>query len=159
MCFECSIVMDARRRFSQETKVSWEDFLRAAYIREARLRDALIVDLATGDPLTEDEVAGIDPYRLAVMYEDGSLSKDWGKAPTVKQSSCCFTGSPADLRTPEADAARWLQMIETLHDTMKPCRRCNSYRRWKSPEGGTTCFDCSLGAMERRGFVVPSEGV
>lgn len=157
--FEDPIVIDAMRRFTEERGQSWEDFLRAAYIREARLQDALLVDLASGDPITEEEARLLDPYRIAVMYETGELSKDWGKAKTVTQNYAGATIAGAFQCGPEADAARYLKMIASLHETSRPCTKCSSNRRWRTGSCGVACFDCSLAPMLRRGFVVPSDGV
>src|SRR5688572_21649187 len=108
--FTDPIIEHARRRFTEETQLSWDDFLRLAYIREARKQDALVVDLGSGDPLTEDEVMRTDPYALAVMYEDGSLSKDWRSQPVVTQSEA---HDFSFARSPKADATRYERMVAT----------------------------------------------
>lgn len=89
----CPVLRDAQRRWRemQHDDANYEDFVRRHYCREARLSGGLVVSLATGDPLNEDEVMQMDLYPLAVMYDDGTYSKVWvapklGRQTTYQQS-------------------------------------------------------------------------
>lgn len=157
--FTDPIIEHARRKFTDETQLSWEDFLRAAYVREARLQDALIVDLATGDPITEDEAREIDPYRLAVMYETGELSKDWGAQKTIDQGFRDQVAPGLLAKFLAKDAERYAMMLASSFESEKPHSPCGGHRRWRKGTGESICFDCTLRPMLARGFVVPSEDI
>jgi len=168
------IVIAAQRRFATETQASWEDFLRMAYIREARKQDAVVVSLGTGEPLSEDEVMAADPYVLAVRYDDGVLSKDMtppsspvtlakesagrpqcvdcGKRPLPEKPRCRSCRS----KLFEAiDRARYEQMVASRYISKARCKKCGSNER-----ALTRCFPCAVAAIKRRGdFIVPSDGV
>ena len=81
------IITDAIRRWRKGVVgVSYEDFLRRAYLREALLMDAYVCSMATDMPLTEDEVMATDPYELAIFYPDtDTYSKSWDLKPPERK--------------------------------------------------------------------------
>jgi hypothetical protein len=122
------IIVDAMARWRKAPFGVYEDFLREAYLREARLQDALVVNLGTGDPLTDEEVRVTDPYCLAVMYEDGNFSKVW-EEPRMDYSK---------LMKSERSRARSAQSIQPSPENIinefrfhgTPCKSCGGTLRY-----------------------------
>ena len=121
------IIVDAMARWRKAPIGDYENFLRDAYLREARLQDALVVNLGTGDPLTDEEVRVTDPYCLAVMYEDGSYSKVW-EEPRVDYSK--LVKSERWTRTSQAIQPSPENMINEFRFHGTPCKSCGSTQRY-----------------------------
>jgi hypothetical protein len=70
-------------KFPHQHSVSFEKFVAAVYVKQAALVDGLVVDMATGDPLTQAEaLAMVDLTRLSLMWPNGSQSKNFDPPPT-----------------------------------------------------------------------------
>ena len=83
------VLLDAVRRWRampEHRRGDYEDFIARHYWREAQLAGGLVVSLASGDPLTEDELMRTDLYELAIMYDDGTYSKVWAELKPEKDS-------------------------------------------------------------------------
>jgi hypothetical protein len=151
----CAIVVAAMKRWPgivDSYAGSWEDYLRAQYCREARLQDALVVNLGTGEPLTEEEVRLADPYCLAVLYEDGSLSKVW-EEPRVDRSQAMkeqVLKEPAPPYTHRPSAGHIQPNVENILDKHRfrgsPCKKCGEAIRYIKSKH---CVPCSK-AVEAR---------
>ena len=151
----CSIVLAALRHWPalvDRYAGTWEDYLREQYLREARLQDALVVNLGTGHPLTEEEVRATDPYCLAVLYEDGTYSKVW-EEPRVDRSQAMkeqVLKEPAPPYTHRPRAGYIQPGPENILDSHRfrgsPCKKCGEAIRYIKSKH---CVPCSK-AVEAR---------
>ncbi len=69
------VVLDAMRRWAIKPEGDYLDFLRRAYWVEAQRAGGHVVNMGVGDaPLTYEQCMMVDPYALAVKYDEGDYS-------------------------------------------------------------------------------------
>ena len=92
------VVLDAMRRWAIKPVGEYCDFLRRAYFREAELSGGHVVNMGKDDsPLTPEQAALVDPYALAVKYDDNDYSShhrgQYGAGTQIIMGDPCECGS------------------------------------------------------------------
>lgn len=143
-CGGCPVLADAVHRWRKGPQTGdYSAFVKAHYAREARLADGLVISMATGEPLTDEELARADLYEIAVMYDDGVVSKVWNEPKVVKTAY-----SSADNL---ARIAKRRAMFPPLPDNParyrapEPCKRCGERERYFR---SNACCECEKRTMQ-----------
>lgn len=151
------VVIAAQARWQRGAYLgTYEDWLRQAYIREARMSDGLVVDLGSGNPLTDMEVMLTDPYQLSVMYDDGVYSKTWDGPqgqPSHRETcaDCGTTTKVAGGKCQRCEGRRLSALAKAARQAAVPCednskhyhgpkcKHCGHTRRLISTNSCVTC--------------------